>query len=280
MILVGKGVTFDAGGISIKGAGGMEAMKADMMGAAVVAAALRGAAALRLPLHVVGLMPLAENLPSGSAVKPGDVLTLHSGDTVEVLNTDAEGRLLLADALSYALSDAFLNQLPLLDQSKINSSSSSLTSTSSSSTSTSTASSIQPRALIDIATLTGAMGVALGDAYAGVFCSSGALWRGLREAGALAGERFWRMPLDRSYRDAMRGDGVSDLRNIPKPARGGGACTAAAFLQHFAGGCPRWAHIDVAGVMESGGSVPYEPKGMSGKPVRALLEYAIALSQE
>ena len=118
------------------------------------------------------------------------------------------------------------------------------------------------------------IGVALGDVYAGVFCNSADLWRQLNAAGVLTGERFWRMPLDRQYREATKGEGVSHFKNIPKPNKGGGACTAAGFLQRFAK-CDRWAHIDIAGVMENSGSVPYEPKGMAGKPVRALLEFAI-----
>lgn len=244
VVLVGKGVTFDSGGISIKGAAGMDAMKADMTGAAVVAAALHGIARLRLPVNVVAVAPLVENMPSGRAIKPGDVLTVCNGKTVEVLNTDAEGRLILADALAYA------------------------------------AKKFAPSAIVDVATLTGAMSVALGDSFIGLWSTSTPLWHQLRRAGLLTGDRFWRMPLDRTYRDAMQGGPVSDLQNITKKSKAGSS-TAAAFLSEFVPATvDRWAHLDIAGVMDSSGSVPYEPKGMSGKPVRALIEFVRRLADE
>lgn len=241
LVLVGKGVTHDTGGISIKSAGGMETMKADMSGAAVVAAAVHGIARLKLPLNVVAVAPLVENMPSGRAIKPGDVLTMYNGKTVEVLNTDAEGRLILADALAYSTRK------------------------------------YSPHTIIDVATLTGAMSVALGDSFIGLWTSSSALWQQLRCAGLLTGDRFWRMPLDQTYQDAMQGGSVSDYQNITKKSKAG-SCTAAAFLREFVpADMQRWAHLDIAGVMESSGTVPYEPKGMSGKPVRALIEFASRL---
>jgi cytosol aminopeptidase len=236
LVFVGKGVTFDSGGISIKPSNGMEDMKGDMGGAAAVVGALLGLATLEAPLRAVAIVPLTENMPSASAIKPGDVVTARNGKTIEVINTDAEGRLILADALDYA-------------------------------------GQFTPDAIVDVATLTGAMMVALGDSYAGVFSSSDELYADLARAAQRTGEPFWRMPLHASYKSKIDSP-VADLRNIGT-GRGGGACTAAAFLQEFVPNSVAWAHIDIAGVMDSAGKQPFSPKGMDGKPTRALVEFAL-----
>jgi len=235
LVLVGKGVTFDTGGISIKPAQSMALMKGDMTGAAVVVSTLFGLASLRGGVNVTVLTPLCENMPSGTAVKPGDILTAMNGKTAEVDNTDAEGRLILADALAYSHT-------------------------------------FKPSAVIDVATLTGAMGVALGNASIGAFCTKTSLFRKISTAGLHAGERFWRMPLWNSYKNQIKSD-VADILNIGRPS-GGGSCTAAMFLKEFVE-VDNWIHLDIAGVMESTGSdKPYIPKGMTGAGVRALIEFA------
>ncbi|XP_067036489.1 cytosol aminopeptidase-like [Acropora muricata] len=235
LIFVGKGVTFDSGGISIKPAAGMGQMKADMGGAASVSAAFEAIARLHLPVNVTALIPLCENMPSGCANKPGDVVTARNGKTIEIDNTDAEGRLILADALCYA-------------------------------------SEVKPLAIIDVATLTGAMDIALGQAATGVFTNSLSLWNLICQAGFDCGERMWRMPLYKHYSDQIKSD-VADIRNTGKK-RSAGACTAAAFLQEFVE-AEHWAHFDIAGVMDnSANAIPYLNKGMSGRPTRVLVEIA------
>lgn len=230
--LVGKGVTFDTGGISIKPSKGMESMRADMGGAACVASATLGAASLGLPINLVSLMPLCENMPSGKATKPGDVVTSMSGKTIQVDNTDAEGRLILADALTYAHK-------------------------------------FDPKHIIDMATLTGAMAVALGGECCGVFSNNDELWSALNKAGFVSGDRVWRMPLFKEYNKLLKAH-TADLGNISSGPYGG-SITAAMFLKNFVK-CDSWAHIDIAGVMDDVKSSSYLPKGMSGRPTRTVIE--------
>ncbi|XP_066516537.1 cytosol aminopeptidase [Hoplias malabaricus] len=242
LVLVGKGITFDSGGISLKPSSGMDAMRADMGGAATVCSAIVTAAALKLPINIIGLAPLCENMPSGKANKPGDVVHARNGKTIQVDNTDAEGRLILADALCYAHS-------------------------------------FNPRAIVNAATLTGAMDVALGSAAAGVFTNSDWLWERLHKASVITGDRVWRMPLFQHYTKQVTESALADLNNIGKYSRSGGACTAAAFLQEFVT-VDHWAHLDIAGVMTNKDEVPYLRKGMSGRPTRTLVEFAAVFSTE
>jgi cytosol aminopeptidase len=237
---VGKGVTFDAGGISIKPSAGMADMKGDMGGAATVLASFWAAASQRLPLHLVAVMPLTENLLNGRATKPGDLVRARNGMTIEVDNTDAEGRLILADAIHYVGTE-----YPQL------------------------------QAIVELSTLTGAMDVALGNCYAGVFSNSDALWHALEEGGKDAGDPLWRMPLDPRYREQMKSR-VADICNIG--GRGGGACTAAIFLAQFlAEKTTPFAHIDIAGVFHVAGTGP--ASGMTGRPTRAIIEYLRACAE-
>ncbi|NXS55284.1 AMPL aminopeptidase, partial [Brachypteracias leptosomus] len=242
LVFVGKGVTFDSGGISLKPSSGMDAMRADMGGAAIICSAIVTAAALNLPLNIIGLAPLCENMPSGKANKPGDVVRAKNGKTIQVDNTDAEGRLLLADALCYAHN-------------------------------------FNARAIVNAATLTGAMDVALGSAATGVFTNSSWLWTHLYEASILTGDRVWRMPLFEHYTKQVTDCPLADLSNIGKYSRAGGACTAAAFLKEFVT-ASHWAHLDIAGVMSNKDEVPYLRKGMAGRPTRTLVEFAARLSQD
>ncbi|XP_029446355.1 cytosol aminopeptidase [Rhinatrema bivittatum] len=240
LVFVGKGVTFDSGGISLKPSLGMDAMRGDMGGAATVCSAIVTAAALKLPINIIGLVPLCENMPSGKANKPGDVVKAKNGKTIQVDNTDAEGRLLLADALCYAHK-------------------------------------FDSRAIVNAATLTGAMDVALGSAATGVFTNSTWLWTHLHEASIVTGDRVWRMPLFQHYAKQVTESQLADLNNIGKYSRSGGACTAAAFLKEFIT-VPHWAHLDIAGVMSNKDEVSYLRKGMSGRPTRTLVEFAARLS--
>ncbi len=230
--LVGKGLTFDSGGISIKPAEKMEQMKSDMAGGAAVIAAVQAAADLGLPVNIVGLVPAVENLPSGKAYKPGDILKSFSGQTIEVVTTDAEGRLIMADALTYA-------------------------------------GRYKPVAIIDLATLTGACIVALGDHVAGMFGTDDELKREVREAADLTGERVWELPLWEEYDDLIKGD-AADYKN--SGGRAGGAITAAVFLSKFTGGYP-WVHLDIAGPAWLEKDKPYIPKGASGVGVRLLVRF-------
>lgn len=234
-VLVGKGVTFDSGGISIKPSALMDQMRADMSGAACVLATLYGLASLKSSVNIKVLIPLTENMPSGSAIKPGDVITARNGKTICVDNTDAEGRLILADALSYS--------------SKFN-----------------------PKWVLDIATLTGAMKVALGASATGVFSNSNNLYQILEEAGSRSGDRVWRMPLWKFYSKQMTENAAYDLNNVGK-GKGGGACTAAAFLREFVPEKTDWLHLDMAGVMGPDDTTPYLGKGMTGRPTRTLIEF-------
>ncbi|PIA18330.1 hypothetical protein COEREDRAFT_23103, partial [Coemansia reversa NRRL 1564] len=242
LALVGKGVTFDTGGYSLKPGRFMDGMKGDMGGGAAVVAAMRGIAQLQLPVNVVATVPLCENMISGNALKVSDVYTSRAGLTVEVMNTDAEGRLVLADALHYAIETH------------------------------------QPQTIVDVATLTGAMVVALGERYTGVFTSSSSLWKKVAAAGETTDEPVWRMPLHDAW-DAMLKSPVADLSNIGNKSEAG-ACTAAAFLRNFNNDetLPHWAHMDIAGPMEASASSGYHQKGMSGRPTRLLIELARQLS--
>ncbi|XP_074094410.1 cytosol aminopeptidase-like [Cotesia typhae] len=240
--LVGKGVTFDAGGISLKSPGNMDEMRADMGGAACVVASIKAAAELKLKVNIVGLIPLTENLPSGSATKPGDLVIAMNGKTIIVDNTDAEGRLILADALCYAAE-------------------------------------FKPKLTLDIATLTGAMGVALGAAATGVFSTDATYWEALKTAGTFTGDRVWRMPLWQHYNNKMtKPVKAADVNNMAK-VKGGGACSAAGFLREFASDACPWMHLDIAGVMSSNNDdLNYLHGGMSGRPTRTLIQFLRQLS--
>jgi len=231
VVLVGKGITFDTGGISMKPAAEMDEMKFDMSGAASVLGVFESLAALQPALHVVGLIPATENMPDGMAVKPGDVVTSMSGQTIEILNTDAEGRLVLCDALTYA--ERF-----------------------------------KPKAVIDIATLTGACVIALGAVRSGLFSADDALAQALVDAGEQSGDLCWRMPLDDDYAEGLKSK-FADMANVA--GRAAGSVTAAKFLQKFAGKMP-WAHLDIAGTAWRSGA----QKGATGRPVALLLEYLLA----
>ncbi|WP_127107459.1 leucyl aminopeptidase [Pararhodobacter zhoushanensis] len=231
LALVGKGVVFDTGGISIKPAGGMEEMIMDMGGAAVVAGTMRALAARKAKAHVVGLVGLVENMPDGKAQRPGDVVTSMKGDTIEIINTDAEGRLVLADVLWYA-QERFA-----------------------------------PRAIVDLATLTGACLVALGFENAAVFSNDDPFCADLLKAAQTQGEGAWRMPLSPAY-DALIKSRMADMKNTG--GRYGGAITAAQFLQRFIKDGQPWAHIDIAGVAYPSTDTTLAPKGASGWGVRTL----------
>lgn len=236
LALVGKGITFDSGGISLKPSSKMDQMRADMGGAANVVSAIITLANLKAKVNVIGLTPLTENLPSGKATKPGDVFTASNGKTIQVDNTDAEGRLVLADALHYAHE-------------------------------------FDPRAIVDLATLTGAMGVALGSAATGVFSNTTEYFNIMQSAGVLTGDRVWRMPLFNHYTKQTTDAPLADLNNIGSHSPAGGACTAAAFLREFVTH-PSWMHMDIAGVMGVTDEVPYLCKGMSGRPLRTLVNFS------
>jgi leucyl aminopeptidase len=233
LALVGKGVVFDSGGLSLKTAGGMETMKTDMSGGAAVIAAMSTLADLGVKSRVTGYVPLVENMPSGTAIRPGDVLKIRNGKTVEVLNTDAEGRLILADALSLASED-------------------------------------NPAAVIDLATLTGACMVALGDKIAGLMGNDDGWVSQVRAAADRAGEPVWPLPLPREYRKQLESE-VADMKNIGGSY--GGALTAGLFLQEFVDGAP-WVHLDIAGPARANADDGYLTKGGTGFGVRTLVELA------
>ncbi len=228
--LIGKGVTFDTGGISIKPAKGMEDMKFDMGGAAAVTGAMCAIAGRKLAKNVVGVIGLVENMPDGNAQRPGDVVTSMSGKTVEVINTDAEGRLVLADALHY------------------------------------TQTRFKPQAMVNLATLTGAIIASLGKEYGGLFANSDDLSAQLIKAGTVTDEPLWRMPMGNAY-DRMLKSHIADVKNIGGPY--GGAITAACFLARFVDDIP-WAHLDIAGKAWSDAAKPTVPKGGTGYGVRLL----------
>jgi leucyl aminopeptidase len=232
IVFVGKGITFDSGGISIKSADGMERMKYDMSGGAAVIGALRAAALLKVPLNVVGLIPATENLLSGKATKPGDVHRAMNGKTAEIINTDAEGRLILGDALAYAAR-------------------------------------YKPSACVDLATLTGACVVALGHEAIGMMGNSQgeALMQRLQKAGMRTGERVWQLPLWDEYLEHVKSD-VADVKNVGL-GRAAGAIAGAAFLVKFVDGYP-WVHLDIAGTAWADRDQPYKLKGGTGVGVRLL----------
>ena len=236
LVLAGKGITFDSGGLSLKPAKAMETMKSDMGGAAAVLGAMQAIAALGLSVRVIGYLPLAENMPSGTAQRPSDVLTIYGGTTVEVLNTDAEGRLVLADALARSESDS-------------------------------------PDVLVDVATLTGAQVVSLGPRVAGVMANDDALRDAVVDAAGRAGEAMWPMPLPDELRKGLESS-VADLTNVA-PDRNGGMLVAGLFLREFVPPGARWAHLDIAGPSYNDGSPHgYTPKGGTGAATRALVQIA------
>ncbi|HVD86617.1 MAG TPA: leucyl aminopeptidase [Solirubrobacterales bacterium] len=237
--LIGKGVTFDTGGISLKPGAGMQEMKMDMSGAAAVLEAVAAIAELGLPIDLIAVVPATENMPSGTAVKPGDVITQYNGKTVEVNNTDAEGRLILADALAYAVE-------------------------------------LGAERLVDLATLTGAVTIALGSTYAAVISNDDALAGEVIRAGEESGELTWRLPLHPEYKELMKGT-VADLSNLASK-RKAGTITAASFLEEFVDDTP-WAHIDIAGVAWDVGR-EYTGNDANGFGVRLLVKLARHLSAE
>ncbi|HCU58493.1 MAG TPA: leucyl aminopeptidase [Alphaproteobacteria bacterium] len=232
--LVGKGVTFDAGGISLKPGNGMWDMKQDMAGAAAVVGAMKVIALQKLPVNVIGIVGLVENMPSGTATRPGDIVTSMSGQTVEILNTDAEGRLVLADCLWYIQSQYGVKKV------------------------------------IDIATLTGAIMVALGTEMAGVMGNSQTFIETIKNAGLNTGEEVWQLPINSAYNKMMDSD-IADMKNISE-SRNAGSITAACFLQRFIQKGVEWAHLDIAGMDKETKGKPLTPKGASGFGVKLFVE--------
>ncbi|MDH4331596.1 MAG: leucyl aminopeptidase [Desulfobulbaceae bacterium] len=234
LLLVGKGLTFDSGGISLKPSAGMEEMKYDMCGGAAVICAMRAVAQAKLKgLNVVAIVPATENLPGPAALKPGDVIAQYGGKTVEVVNTDAEGRLILADALAYGIKK------------------------------------YKPDMVIDVATLTGAVIIGLGHHRTGLLSNDDALCDRLLAAGERSGEPLWRLPIDPEYTKQLKSE-IADLKNVGK--KDGGTITAAAFLKEFVGDTP-WAHLDIAGTAWDFTEKSYIPKGPSGIAVRTLFDF-------
>jgi leucyl aminopeptidase len=237
--LVGKGVTFDSGGISIKPWMDMNEMKGDMAGGAVVINAVAAAAREKLPVEIIGLVPCVENMPSGSAFRPGDVVTTYAGKTIEVLSTDAEGRLILSDALTYA-------------------------------------GEFKPDVIVDFATLTGAVIIALGTRIAGAMGNSQPYIDRLIEAGRLAGEPVWQLPLDDFFAESIKGD-ISDYKNYG--GRAASTITAASLLAEFVGKTP-WVHVDIAGTFWSSGKISYQPKGATGYGVDLTLRFLRSIAEQ
>lgn len=233
--LVGKGITFDSGGLSLKPSGSMETMKLDMAGAAAILGTFHVLAELKPKATVVGLIAATENMPSGRAIKPGDIVRAMNGKTIEVLNTDAEGRVILADALSYAVKN------------------------------------IKPDVIIDLATLTGACMVALGEELAGLFSNHPKLASELKASAVNAGERIWELPLEDAYKQLLKSP-VADIKNI-SGSHYGGAINAALFLSEFVPETLPWAHLDIAGPAYAEKDAPLTPVGGTGFGVRTLLEY-------
>src|SRR5450755_215369 len=238
LALVGKGITFDSGGISIKSAAGMDEMKGDMGGAAAVLGAMQAIAALKPSINVTALVPTCENMPSGTAYHPGDILRILNGKTIEIVNTDAEGRLVMADALSYAVQQG-----------------------------------LSP--IIDLATLTGGIVVALGSVMTGLFSNDEALTDEIIAAGRAAGEKYWPMPLDDEYSDAIKSD-IADIKQTG--GRYASAVTAAKILENFVGDT-KWAHLDIAGTSYLDSKKSYQEKGATGVGVRTLAELAVRLAE-
>ncbi|MDB5099132.1 MAG: leucyl aminopeptidase [Cyanobacteria bacterium RYN_339] len=230
--VIGKGITFDTGGISIKPGEGMEKMKYDMAGGAATIGIMRAIAKLGVKRNVVGLVPATDNMPSGTAIKPGDILTSYNGQTVEVLNTDAEGRLVLMDAIAYAVKD------------------------------------LKAQAIIDMATLTGACVIALGMEAIGVLGNNQPLVDRILACGEKTGDRGWQLPLWKEYNELLKSD-IADMKNIG--GREAGTITAACFLNRFTDNTP-WVHLDIAGTAWTEREKPYRPKGPTGVPVRMVVE--------
>ncbi len=230
LAFVGKGITFDSGGISIKPGENMELMKYDMSGGATVLGAMRAIAQLKPPIPVLGVVPASENLPSGKATKPGDVVRAMSGKTIEIINTDAEGRLILADAIAYARK-------------------------------------LGAKRILDMATLTGAVSIALGDVNTAILGTDQELIDEVIEAGREVGEKYWQLPLDKEYSKQIKSD-IADIKNTG--GRKAGTITAAAFLKEFADGIS-WAHLDIAGTAWGDDAKPYRSKGPTGIAVRTLI---------
>jgi leucyl aminopeptidase len=228
---VGKGITFDSGGISLKPGENMEMMKYDMTGGATVLGAMRAIAQLKPSIPVLGVVPASENLPSGKATKPGDVVRAMSGKTIEIINTDAEGRLILSDAICYAKK-------------------------------------LGAKRIVDMATLTGAVSIALGDVNTAVLGTDQKLIDEIISAGKEVGEKFWQLPLDKEYTKQIKSD-IADIKNVG--GRKAGTITAAAFLKEFADGVS-WAHLDIAGTAWGDEAKPYRAKGPTGIAVRTLIE--------
>jgi len=233
LILVGKGITFDTGGISIKPTEGMWLMKDDMGGAAAVIGAMEAIAGLKVPRRIIGVAACVENMPDGAAFRPGDILTGITGKTCEILSTDAEGRLVLADALGYVAR-------------------------------------YNPSAVVDLATLTGAIGVALGPHAAGLFANDDQLRDALLGAAERTGERLWPMPLYEEYMDDIKGE-MAEVKN--SGGRMNGVGTSAKFIEHFTEGYP-WAHLDIAAMVWAAGDKELGPKGATGYGVRLLIDLA------
>ena len=232
LALVGKGITFDTGGISLTPGENMELMKYDMTGGATVLGVMRAIAQLKPPMPVLGVVPSTENMPSGKATKPGDVVRAMSGKTIEIINTDAEGRLVLADAISYATK-------------------------------------LGATRVIDMATLTGAVSIALGDVNTGILGTDQQLIDEVIESGREVGEKFWQLPLDKEYSKQIKSD-IADIKNVG--GRKAGTITAAAFIKEFADGVS-WAHLDIAGTAWGDEAKPFRSKGPTGVAVRTLLNY-------
>ena len=238
MALVGKGITFDTGGISIKPAAGMDEMKGDMGGAAAVLGAMQAIATLKPSINVTALVPTCENMPSGAAYRPGDILRISNGKTIEIVNTDAEGRLILADALSYAVKEG-----------------------------------LSP--IVDLATLTGAVVVALGNVTTGVFSNDEQLTNDIVAAGRVAGEKFWPLPMDEEYGEAIKSD-IADIKQTG--GRAAGSISAAKILEQFVGDA-KWAHLDIAGTSYLDSKKSYQEKGATGVGVRTLTHLAWKLAK-
>ncbi len=232
IILVGKGLTFDSGGLSIKTSEGMETMKIDMAGAAAVLAVFKVVEKLKINVHLIGLISAVENMPSGSSIRPGDVTRAFNGKTIEVLNTDAEGRVTLADSLSFAAS-------------------------------------LKPKYIIDMATLTGACMIALGEEISGIMGNNRELISQIFEAGKIENEKNWELPLENRYKEMLKSN-IADIKNTAK--RYGGAITAGLFLQEFVDKTP-WVHMDIAGPAYYEKDTDLVPKGASGIPVKTILRF-------
>jgi len=240
VVLVGKGITFDTGGLSLKTQDGMETMKIDMAGGAAILGIFQALATLQLKVNVIGLIPATENMPGDYAIKPGDVVRAYDGTTIEVINTDAEGRVILADALSYAVAT------------------------------------YHPDTLIDLATLTGACEVALGEEIAGLFSTDKTLRDALLSASLQTGEPLWELPLPKTYEKKLESP-IADVANVTK-TRWGGAITAALFLKTFVPDGHPWAHLDIAGPVYAEVDQPLAPIGATGYGVRLMLQYLFSIA--